>query len=105
MRDEVTSRAVGDRCQRQDDEHERRHERPERHLRAPVAGEVAEDALGIQRGCGQTMTSLRVDEGLNGVNFLTGAIQTAFGPFLTVYLTQQGWSQVDIGLALSVGLV
>jgi MFS family permease len=51
------------------------------------------------------MTSLRVNEGLNGINFLTGAIQTAFGPFLTVYLTQQGWSQVDIGLALSIGTV
>ena len=30
-------------------------------------------------------------------------MQTAFGPFFTVYLTQQGWSQVDIGFALSVG--
>src|SRR6185295_7092022 len=48
---------------------------------------------------------LRVNEGLNGINFLTGAIQTAFGPFFTVFLTQQGWSQVDIGLALSVGTV
>ena len=27
----------------------------------------------------------------------------AFGPFFSVYLTQQGWSQVDIGFALSVG--
>jgi len=51
------------------------------------------------------MTTLRVNEGLNGINFLTGAIQTAFGPFLTVYLTRQGWSQGDIGVALSVGTI
>ena len=49
------------------------------------------------------MTPLRCQVGLNGLNFFTGAIQTAFGPFFTVYLTQQGWSQVDIGFALSVG--
>ena len=51
------------------------------------------------------MTSLRVNGGLNGINFLTGAIQTAFGPFFTVYLTQQGWSQVDIGVALSISTI
>ena len=49
------------------------------------------------------MTSLRSQGGLNGLNFFVGAIQTAFGPFFTVYLTQKGWSQVDIGFALSVG--
>ena len=51
------------------------------------------------------MTSLRVNGGLNGINFLTGAIQTALGPFFTVYLTQQGWSQVDIGVALSISTI
>ncbi len=49
------------------------------------------------------MTSLRCQGGLNGLNFFVGALQTAFGPFFTVYLTQQGWSQIDIGFALSVG--
>jgi MFS family permease len=49
------------------------------------------------------MSSLRVTGGLNGLNVLVGAIQTAFGPFFSVYLTQQGWSQVDIGVALSLG--
>jgi MFS family permease len=49
------------------------------------------------------MTSLRCQGGLNSLNFFVGAVQTAFGPFFTVYLTQQGWSQVDIGFALSVG--
>src|SRR5271169_1732815 len=49
------------------------------------------------------MTSLRAQGGLSGLNFFVGALQTAFGPFFTVYLTQKGWSQVDIGFALSVG--
>jgi MFS family permease len=49
------------------------------------------------------MTSLRTQGGLNGLNFFVGALQTAFGPFFTVYLTQKGWSQTDIGFALSVG--
>ena len=45
----------------------------------------------------------RAQGGLNGLNFFVGALQTAFGPFFTVYLTQKGWSQVDIGFALSIG--
>ena len=49
------------------------------------------------------MTSLRTQGGLNGLNFFVGALQTAFGPFFTVYLTQKGWSQTDVGFALSVG--
>jgi MFS family permease len=49
------------------------------------------------------MNSLRCQIGLNGLNFFTGAIQTAFGPFFSVYLTEKGWSQGDIGFALSVG--
>ena len=49
------------------------------------------------------MTPLRSQVGLNALNFCVGAIQTAFGPFFTVYLTQKGWNQVDIGFSLSVG--
>jgi MFS family permease len=49
------------------------------------------------------MIPLRCQLGLNGLNFFSAAMQTAFGPFFTVYLTQQGWSQVDVGLALSIG--
>jgi MFS family permease len=30
-------------------------------------------------------------------------VQTGFGPFVTVYLTAQAWTQTDIGLALTVG--
>jgi MFS family permease len=32
-------------------------------------------------------------------------LQTGFGPFLSVYLTTQKWTQVDIGLVLSVGSI
>ena len=61
--------------------------------------------LAVQRGYGSDHDTAACQVGLNGLNFFTGAIQTAFGPFFTVYLTQQGWSQVDIGFALSVGTV
>src|SRR4029077_13491537 len=49
------------------------------------------------------MQPLRCQIGLNGLNFFIAAVQTGFGPFFSVYLTEQGWSQVDIGFALSVG--
>ncbi len=41
--------------------------------------------------------------GLNWLNFFHAAAQTGFGPFIAVYLTQRGWSQTDIGVALSIG--
>jgi MFS family permease len=43
--------------------------------------------------------------GLDGLNFFVANIQAGFGPFITVYLTGQHWTQVDIGLALSIGTV
>ena len=49
------------------------------------------------------MQPLRCQVGLNGLNFFIAAVQTGFGPFFSVYLTEQGWSQVDIGFALNVG--
>jgi predicted MFS family arabinose efflux permease len=41
--------------------------------------------------------------GLNGLNFFTAAVQAGFGPFIAVWLTQQGWTVTQLGLALSVG--
>ncbi len=41
--------------------------------------------------------------GLNCLNFFHAAAQTGFGPFIAVYLTERGWSQTDIGVALSIG--
>jgi MFS family permease len=42
-------------------------------------------------------------QGLNALNFFIAAIQAGFGPFVAVWLTRQGWSQTDVGLALSIG--
>ena len=61
-------------------------------------------ASASRRGCGRTMIIAALPGRTERPQFLQSApIQTAFGPFFTVYLTQQGWSQVDIGFALSVG--
>ena len=49
------------------------------------------------------MIAMRCWIGLNALNFFIAAVQTGFGPFFSVYLTEQGWSQVDIGVALSIG--
>ena len=37
--------------------------------------------------------------------FLVADVQTGFGPFVSVYLTTQQWTQVEIGLVLSVSAV
>ena len=41
--------------------------------------------------------------GLDWFAFFLADLQTGFGPFLSVYLTTQKWTQVDIGLMLSIG--
>jgi MFS family permease len=51
------------------------------------------------------MLALRCSFGLNGLNLFIAAVQTGFGPFLSVYLAEQGWSLSDIGFALSVGTI
>jgi len=44
--------------------------------------------------------------GLDGFVFFVANVLTAFGPFVAVYLTSQRWTQLDIGLVLTVsGLV
>jgi MFS family permease len=40
---------------------------------------------------------------LNALNFFIAAVQAGFGPFVAVWLTRQGWTQTDVGVALSVG--
>jgi MFS family permease len=49
---------------------------------------------------GPTRRSLR---GLDWFVFFVADVQTGFGPFVAVYLTTQKWTQVDIGLVLTVG--
>ena len=41
--------------------------------------------------------------GLNGLNFFTAAVQAGFGPFIAVWLTLNGWTLTELGLALSIG--
>lgn len=49
------------------------------------------------------MPSRTARNGLNWLNFFMAAVQTGFGPFIAVYLTERGWSQTEIGIALSIG--
>ncbi|HEX3862799.1 MAG TPA: MFS transporter [Stellaceae bacterium] len=46
-----------------------------------------------------------VGRGLDGLNLFVANIQTGFGPFISVYLTTQGWTQTAIGTALSLGTI
>jgi MFS family permease len=47
--------------------------------------------------------SRRSLRGLDWFVFFVADVQTGFGPFVSVFLTTQRWTQVDIGLVLSVG--
>ena len=49
-----------------------------------------------------SMPSKRSLRGLDWFVFCVADVQTGFGPFVAVYLTTQKWTQVDIGLVLSV---
>jgi MFS family permease len=49
---------------------------------------------------GPTRRSLR---GLDWFVFFVANVQTGFGPFVAGYLTAEKWTQVDIGLVLTVG--
>src|SRR5882672_11047277 len=69
------------------------HEEPPR-IAPPVApepgGEPPHPSRASQRG-------------LDWFIFFVADVQTGFGPFIAVYLTSQKWTQVDIGLVLSIG--
>ena len=47
--------------------------------------------------------SRRSLRGLDWFVLFVANVQTGFGPFISVYLTTQKWTQVDIGLVLTVG--
>jgi len=47
--------------------------------------------------------SRRSLRGLDWFVFFLADVQTGFGPFITVYLTTQAWTQTDIGLVLTAG--
>ncbi len=44
-------------------------------------------------------------QGLDWLNFFVANLQTAFGPFIAVYLTSEHWTQGEIGLALTAGSI
>ncbi len=63
-------------------------------------------APGTSSGNSARPTSLRSRRGLDWLVFFVADIQTGFGAFVAVFLTGQKWTQVDIGLVLTVsGLV
>lgn len=47
--------------------------------------------------------SRQSQRGLDWFIFFLADVQTGFGPFVTVYLTTQKWTQVEIGLVLTIG--
>ena len=47
--------------------------------------------------------SRRSERGLDGFAFFLADMQTGWGPFVAAYLTSKSWTQLDIGLILTVG--
>src|SRR5689334_14554221 len=72
-------------------------------------GRIAPSIVSVDRSR-STARSDRVSPrslaGLDWLNFFVANLQTGFGPFIAVYLTAQAWTQVDIGLVLTLsGLI
>ena len=51
----------------------------------------------------RTPSAARSRRGLDWMNFFIADVQTGFGTFVAFYLAQLGWSQGDVGIALTVG--
>ena len=51
---------------------------------------------------GAPAPSARSQRGLDWLNFFVADVETAFGPFVSVYLAQNGWDQGAIGTVLTV---
>jgi MFS family permease len=47
----------------------------------------------------------RAVRGLDLLTFFVADVQTGFGPFIAVYLTERHWTQIGIGFALSLGTI
>src|SRR3954454_1538493 len=52
---------------------------------------------------GKQKPSRESQRGLDWFIFFLADVQTGFGPFIAVYLTTQKWTQVEIGIVLSIG--
>jgi predicted MFS family arabinose efflux permease len=76
-----------------------------------IVGDRRERATGAQNipplssepGSPKPAPSHRSSHGLDWFIFFLADVQTGFGPFIAVYLTTQKWTQVEIGLVLSIG--
>jgi predicted MFS family arabinose efflux permease len=73
-------------------------ERPEP---PPARSPAVPPATGPGPGSEPPAPSRRSLRGLDWFVFFVADVQTGFGPFVSVYLTAQSWTQVDIGLILS----
>jgi MFS family permease len=51
------------------------------------------------------MASQRSSQGLDWLNFFVANVQTGFGPFIAVYLTEHRWTTAEIGFALTIGTI
>ncbi len=51
------------------------------------------------------MASRQSLRSLDALTFFVADVQTGFGPFIAVYLTTSGWSEAEIGQALSLGTI
>ena len=77
-------------------------------LRKPIASQ--DDRAGRADGASSLSSTLALPapsrqslHGLDWFIFFLADVQTGFGPFIAVYLTTQKWTQVEIGLVLSIG--
>lgn len=71
------------------------------HGRAAGHGEsMPQPKAGVPEPPAPSRESLR---GLDWFIFFLADVQTGFGPFIAVYLTTQKWTQVEIGLVLTIG--
>ncbi len=52
-----------------------------------------------------TRDASRAAFGLDALNFFVANLQTAFGPFVSVFLTSEAWTQSQIGVVLSIGTI
>ena len=59
-------------------------------------------SVSVPFGSTQSDTSPRSLRGLDWLNFFLAGALTGFGPFVALYLADRGWTQVEIGLVLTV---
>jgi MFS family permease len=53
----------------------------------------------------QDLASRSSLRGLDGINFFLAALLVGFGPYVAAYLAEQGWTQAEIGFALTASSI